>query len=201
MNLGPPATPGTETPAARLPGRVVTPRLVLRRWQHDEGTIASAAITSSLEHLRPWMPWIKSEPLTPAERVQLIEDWTRQWEDGGDVTYGVFLDGEVVGGAGLHHRQGPASLDIGYWIHVDHVRKGFATELTAALTSTAFDIDGIEVVHVQTDEANEASAAVPAKLGFTRAQVITREPEAPAESGRLIDWTVTANAWATRASN
>ena len=157
-----------------------------------------AAVAASLDHLRPWMPWAKFEPLTPDERVLLIEGWTREWEDGGDVHFGVFLDGEVVGGAGLHQRTGPRTLDIGYWIHVGHVRHGYATELTAALTTAALELDGIDIVHVQTDEANEASAAVPAKLGFSRSRVITREPAAPAESGRHIDWTMAADVWERR---
>lgn len=187
-------------PVVRLPGRVVTPRLVVRCWGHGEAGLASAAIMASIEHLRPWMPWIKFEPLTLAERAQLIEGWTRSWEDGGDVIYGVFLDGDVVGGSGLHRRSGPGTLDIGYWIHVDHLRHGFATELTSALTTAAFAIAGIDVVHVQTDEANIASVAVPAKLGFTRSQIVERAPEAPAESGRLIDWTMAADTWAARSS-
>jgi ribosomal-protein-serine acetyltransferase len=190
----------SDTTDERLPERVDTPRLVLRRWRHDEVGIMAAAVATSIDHLRPWMSWIKVEPLTHLERVQLIERWTRVWEDGGDVVYGVFLDGDVVGSSGFHRRQGLGTLEIGYWIHVDHVRHGYATELTAALTTTAFEIHGIEVVHVQTDEANEASAAVPAKLGFSRARIIEREPEAPAESGRLIDWTMTADVWATRAA-
>lgn len=192
---------GPTTPAERLPGRVRAPRLLMRRWGHDEAALASAAIAASVEHLRPWMPWIKFEPLTLAERVQLIEGWTRDWEECGDAIYGVFLDGEVVGGSGLHHRSGAGTLDIGYWIHVNHLRRGFATELTSALTTAAFGVADVEVVHVQTDEANEASAAVPAKLGFTRSQVAQREPEAPAESGRRIDWTMTAVDWAARALN
>jgi len=192
-------SPTTSAPD-RLPERVEALRLVLRRWSHDEAPLLSTAVAESIDHLRPWMPWITFEPLTREERVQLIEGWTRDWEDGGDVVFGVFLDGAVVGGAGLHRRSGPGTLDVGYWIHVDHTRLGFATELTAALTSTALALDDIDVVHVQTDEANKASAAVPAKLGFSRARVVERDPEAPAESGRLTDWTMTAEAWSTRAS-
>ena len=153
------------------------------------------AVSANIEHLRPWMPWVKFEPLTIDERVRLIEAWTRNFEAGGEVHFGVFADGEVVGGAGLHPRTGEGSLEIGYWIHVDHVGQGFATELTAALTSAAFEIDGIEVIHVKTDEANTASAAVPSKLGFTLSQVIERAPLAPGESGREIDWTMTSDAW------
>ena len=188
--------PGIEP----LPGQVTSRRLTLRRWRHDEAGALSAGVAASIDHLRPWMPWARFEPLTLAERVRLIEGWTRDWEEGGDVAFGVFLDGEIIGGAGLHRRSGPGTLDIGYWIHVDHVRHGYATELTAALTTTAFGIDGIQVVHVQTDEANEASASVPAKLGFRRSATIDRAPEAPAESGRLIDWTMTPDVWSARAA-
>ncbi len=188
-----------DAPNTPLPDHVETPRLRLRRWRHDEAHPFAAAVAASLEHLRPWMPWVAFEPLTIEERVHLIERWTREWEEGGDVTLGIFLDGEVIGSTGLHRRSGPGTLDIGYWIHVDHVRHGYATELTAALTTAAFEIDGIDVVHVQTDEANEASASVPAKLGFSRSQIIVREPEAPGESGRLIDWTMTPDVWSTRA--
>ncbi len=194
----------TDAPPASiepLTGRVTSPRLTLRRWHHDEAATLSAGVAASLEYLRPWMPWARFEPLTLAERVRLIEGWTRDWEEGGDVVFGVFRGGEIIGGAGLHRRSGPGTLDIGYWIHVNHVRHGYATELTTALTTTAFGIDGIQVVHIQTDEANEASASVPAKLGFRRSATIDRAPEAPAESGRLIDWTMTPDVWATRAAH
>lgn len=155
----------------------------------------SKAVAASVDHLRPWMPWVKLEPLTLAERVSLIEGWTREWEEGGDVFFGVFLDGEVIGGAGLHHRVGPGAVEIGYWVHADHVRRGYATEFTAALTTAAFEQPGVERVHIHTDEANEASGGVPAKLGFHRERVDLREPQTPAESGRLVIWITTREAW------
>lgn len=128
----------------------------------------------------------------------MIENWTRSWESDTSVTFGVFVDGEVAGGAGLYRRGKPRTLDIGYWIHVDHLRNGYATEVTEALTTAAFEVEGTEIVRVQTDEANVASAGIPAKLGFTASRIVERPPEAPAESGRLIDWEITPDVWATR---
>jgi RimJ/RimL family protein N-acetyltransferase len=188
-------------PIERLPERITGPRLTLRRWHHDEARLLSAAIVDSIDHLRPWMPWVKFEPLTVAERVTLIEGWTREWEGGGDCYFGVFLDGDVVGGSGLHRRVGPNAIEIGYWIHPAHVRRGYATELTAAMTTAAFDVPTIERVEVHTDEANEASAGVPAKLGFHRERVDLREPQAPGETGRLVIWTTTKEAWEHRATS
>lgn len=178
-----------------LPDRVQSERLVLRRWQHDEAAILDAVVTASIDHLRPWMSWIAQEPLTIAERVALIEGWTRSWEDGGDVLYGVILDGEAIGSCGMHRRVGPRAIEIGYWIAVDHTRNGYATELLRALTDAAFAIDEIEQVVVVTDETNIASARVPEKLGFERERIELRAQTAPSETGRMIIWTMSQEAW------
>ena len=172
----------------RLPDRVESERLVLRRWQHDEAAVLHAAVAASIDHLRPWMPWVAFEPLTIAERVTLIEGWTREWEEGGDALYGVFLDGAAIGNCGLHRRGAENELEIGYWIAATHTRRGYATELTSSLTDAALDIDGIDRVQVVTDEANTASAGVPDKLDFERERVELREPKAPGETGRMVIW-------------
>lgn len=184
-----------DTLPDRLPERVTGPRLTMRRWRHDEAAQLNAVVARNVEHLRPWMPWARHEPMTVAERVTLIEGWTREWEDGGDAFLGVFLDGEAIGSSGLHRRVGPGALEIGYWIDADHTRQGYATELTEALTTAAFEADGIERVEVHVDEANEPSTGVPVKLGFTRARVDEREPEAPGERGRMVIWTMTRDDW------
>lgn len=189
----------TNSLPERLPDHVKTPRLTLRRWRHDQAAVINTVVRANLDRLRPWMPWIKFEPLTLAERVALIERWTREWEEGGDLILGVFLDGDAIGGTGLHRRVGPRAIEIGYWIDGDHVRHGYATELTAALTTMALGLDDIDTVHVHVDEANEASAGVPSKLGFTRLRVDEREPQAPGETGRQVVWTMDADAWERRA--
>ena len=50
------------------------------------------------------------------------------WTSGSGYEYGIFLpDGALVGGCGLHRRIGPSALEIGYWVHVAHTRRGIAT--------------------------------------------------------------------------
>ena len=68
-----------------------------------------------------------------------------------------------------HPRIGPGGLEIGYWVHRDYVRRGLATAATEALTDAAFGLPGIDRVEIVHDELNGPSAAVPRKLGFTRA--------------------------------
>lgn len=72
-----------------------------------------------------------------------------------------------MGGTGLHPRVGPGALEIGYWISVRHVGRGYATEAAAALTRVAFEVHGVERMEIRCDPRNEASAAVPRKLGYT----------------------------------
>jgi RimJ/RimL family protein N-acetyltransferase len=170
----------------RLPECISTPRLELRLWTEDDVDALGAAIAASLEHLRPWMPWVEFEPLARADRVALIRTWHEDHRSGRAAVYGVFCDRTVVGGCGLHRRGGPGVLDIGYWIHADHVRRGYAKELARALTDAALAQPGIDRVDIHHDRANVASGAVPRSLGFTFLGERPDAVKAPGEDG--VDW-------------
>lgn len=149
--------------------RIETARLLLRCWEPTDEPALAVAIAASVEHLRPWMPWAASEPISPEQRVKLLRGFRAAFDSDRDYVYGMFTpDGkEVLGGTGLHPRIGPGAREIGYWVHIDHVGRGFATEATAALTRVAFEIDGVRRVEVRCDPANQRSRRVPEKLGFT----------------------------------
>ena len=185
----------------RLPDFVETDRLLLRQWTEADVPGLVAAITASIEHLRPWMSWIPGEPETVERKTERVVRWRRVWEEGGDSVLGVFLDGEPIGGTGLHRRVGEGGVEIGYWIHVDHVGKGYATELSRALTDAAFRIDGTERVEIHHDKANIPSGRVPEGLGFTLAEEGPREPQAPGEIGIERIWVMTREAWEWRTGN
>lgn len=179
----------------RLPDEVRTPRLTLRLWQVADVPRLAAAVEVSLEHLRPWMAWIAFEPMSEADRVGFVESTRADWASGGDAVYGVFREGEVVGGCGLHRRIGADGLEIGYWIHVDHTRQGYATELARGLTAAAFTIDGIDRVEIHHDQANQASSGVPRGLGFEPGPEQPDEAKAPAEVGIDCTWFITRAGW------
>lgn len=183
------------TSAGRLPAEVTTERLTMREWALDDVDALARAVNESLDHLRPFMAWAALEPLPRNERTALIDGWHAESSSGDDVVYGVFLDGTPIGGTGLHRRLGPRTLEIGYWIHVDHLRQGYATELTRGLTTAAFGYPGIACVGIHHDEANTASADVPRKLGFTLVRKQPREPTAPAETGIEWQWAMRKADW------
>lgn len=178
------------------PTEIVTPRLLLRLWRPDDAPVLHDAIMRSLEHLRPWMVWIRSEPLSREDRIDFIGAGLRAHRSGGDANYGVWLGGDVVGGCGLHRRQGPGTVDLGYWIHVDHIGCGYATELARALTTVAFEASDTERVEIHHDRANVRSAGVPRSLGFRRGSDRPDGVESPGEDGIDCTWWIDRAAWA-----
>jgi RimJ/RimL family protein N-acetyltransferase len=144
-------------------GEYLRVELILRPWTDDDAPALSRAIAESLEHLRPWMPWAADEPRTDDER----RAWIREAEDCDDVLLGMWLDGEIVGGCGLHPRIGANGLELGYWVHAAHLRRGIATDAVRELTEMAFAREGVEHVEIHHHPGNVASGRVAAAAGFT----------------------------------
>jgi len=168
------------------PGPIRTKRLVLRCWQRDDAPLVKDAIDSSLDELRLWMPWARTEP-SPLESIaQRIEQFRRAFEEGRDWTYGILdaAESRVIGGSGLHPRTQPGRLEIGYWIRSSDTGQGFATEVAAALADRAFQLHGADGVEIRCDPRNARSAAVPQRLGFTLEQTLVGDTTAPDGSVR-----------------
>lgn len=157
-----------ETPW-RLPHRIETERLVLRRYEPSDVDEMARVIIASRHYLAPWMPWARDEPISLTERSELIATFMREYDDGTDFTMGIFLrdSGAYVGGTGLHTRLGEGILEIGYWIAADRQRNGYVTEAATALTQVAIDFAGAERVEVHHLPRNLHSRAIPERCGFT----------------------------------
>jgi len=167
---------------------VVTERLVARCWEPTDAPLLKEAVDSSLEHLRPWMPWARDEPQTLPQKVQLLKAFRSQFDRGENFVYGLFSadESEVVGGSGLHPRAGDSiSLEIGYWIRASAVGRGYASEASAALARVGLEVCGADRIDIRVDPANERSAAVPRKLGFVEeARLRRRLISVPGEEPR-----------------
>lgn len=192
----------------QLPEHIPNDLLTIRHWRPSDAPALHDAVIASLEHLRPWMRWIAEEPLTVAQRRELMIGWEADWQSGGDAIYGMFAKSSsreenattVVGGCGLHRRAGPDTLEIGYWLHVDHGGRGYATETARALTDAALDVTGIRRVEIHHDRANERSGKVPVRLGYGFVEETPREILASSEVGINWHWAVTAADWPAQPS-
>ena len=116
-------------------------------------------------------------------------------KEGRSNVFGVFRDDVIVGGAGLHRRGGHDAVEIGCWVHVDHLRRGYATETSQALTDASFLLSGVTRVEIHHDKANSWSEGIPRRLGFT---FIDETPDTVVALGEIgIDcrWVMCRRTW------
>jgi RimJ/RimL family protein N-acetyltransferase len=158
-------------PSETIPGpayRIITPRLLIRCPEPSDAPALDLAINQSLDHLLPWMLWAKHKPVSLDERIEFLRHTRGNFDLGTDFGYLIFNPSEtlVFGGTGLHTRLGGDAREIGYWIHKDYINQGYATEVAAALTRVAFEVDHVRRVEIHCSPKNIRSASVPRKLGF-----------------------------------
>lgn len=149
--------------------RIETERLIVRCYQPSDAQLLADSVLENVEHLKPWMPWAHNEPEPFEEKAKRMQRLRGMFDLQQDYTYGIFNREEtkLLGGTGLHTRLGENELEIGYWMHKDHLNKGLVTESTSALIKVAFEVIHVHRIEIHCDPTNLASAAIPKKLGFT----------------------------------
>jgi ribosomal-protein-serine acetyltransferase len=160
--------------------------VTLRRYRADDVDAVFAAVTESLVHLRPWMPWAAG--YTRDSAAEYLDGSIRSWEDGTEYNYAILAGGRLAGSVGLMARIGPGGLEIGYWVHRAYTRRGLATAAAAALVDQAFRLPGVARVEIIHDELNVASGKIPRKLGFTEIERRPLDPPAEAGTGFGVVW-------------
>ena len=160
--------------------------VTLRRLRVGDLEAVFQAVTESLDHLRPWMPW--AADYTRQSAAEFLAKSARDWEAGSEYNYAIITAGALAGGCGLMARIGPGGLEIGYWVHQAYTRRGLATAASAALVEQAFRLPGVDRVEIVHDELNVASGGVPRKLGFTEVGRRPIEPRPPEGTGVGVVW-------------
>jgi ribosomal-protein-serine acetyltransferase len=162
------------------------PPVTLRRHRPDDLDAVFQAVTESLDHLRPWLPWAAG--YTRQSAAEFLAKSAQGWADGTEYGYAIIAGGVLAGGCGLMRRIGPGGLEIGYWVHQAWTRRGLATAASAALVEAAFRLPGVDRIEIVHDELNVASAGVPRKLGFTEVARRPLDLPPPAGTGTGIVW-------------
>jgi RimJ/RimL family protein N-acetyltransferase len=172
-------------PPDELRGTVVT----LRRYRPEDRGAVKAAIASSLDSLRAWMPWAQSAP-TDESVMGFLEPSIERFGGDAPANYAITLgdSGQFVGGCGLMPRVGPAALEIGYWVHAGYHRRGIATEAARLLTNAALAVPGVVSVEIHCDAGNVASASVARTLGFRLDRLVPEALDTPAKTGHSMVW-------------
>ena len=131
--------------------------------------VATDAGFTDQSHLTRTMHWMRFEPQSLDQKVELLRRFRAQFDLGQDFVYGIFNRDEstFLGATGLHPRVGVGAREIGYWLLRAHVGQGLATEAAAALTHIAFNIERVHRVEIHCAPDNFRSARVAEKLGYT----------------------------------
>lgn len=176
---------------------VRTERTVIRCMNPGDAFALKEAVDANIDHLRPWMPWAENEPSDIETKIELLRNWRGRFDLSQDFAYGIFdsANQQLLGCTGLHTRSSPGALEIGYWLRADCTGRGLATEVAAALTRVAFEVNQVNRVEIHCDPANSRSAAIPRRLGFTHEATLRRRMPSSG-GGELRDemvWTMFAD--------
>jgi RimJ/RimL family protein N-acetyltransferase len=179
--------------APRPPERIELGDVVVVRHRPHHAEALAAAIGASLDHLRPWMPWADAEAATAEFQHRRLTEEEPKWDDDQDYIMLILdpTETEVLGGTGLHRRQGPGTIEIGYWLRPDQTGRGLITVVAAALTEVGLGLDGVGEVQIHCDVANTSSSAVPRRLRYELREIVEREIINPADTGRHEVWVTT----------
>ena len=115
---------------------------MLRRYRGGELKALFEAVSTSTDHLSPWLAWASAEPLEQG-LGDFISHSIEAFDRGDNYDYAIWNLAEttLVGGAGLHPRLGPGRIEIGYWVRAGWLRRGIASAAARALTTAAFSVD------------------------------------------------------------
>ena len=152
---------------------LTTPRLILREMTPGDAP-ALHAVLGDEETMRFY-----PHPLTPAEVEQWIDRQITRYPTGTGLL-GIVLknSGQLIGDCGpvCQDVEGVRELEIGYHVHRDHQRQGYATEAACAVLDyvfTAFACDHkIDHVISMIRPENISSRRVAEKNGITLARTI-----------------------------
>ncbi|MDV6374873.1 GNAT family N-acetyltransferase [Deinococcus arenicola] len=172
-----------------VPGELRTPRLLLRSPRPQDAEAVHAAVHASLPELQKWMVWAQepSDLAATAENLRGAADRyaTREelrllvWNAAGT---------ELVGSSGFHALDWSVPRgEIGYWIATANTGLGYAQEVAGALTTFGLKTLGLRRIEIRCDSANERSARIPHKLGYTLDATLRNNAVAANDPARLRD--------------
>jgi RimJ/RimL family protein N-acetyltransferase len=163
---------------------------VLRLFRTGDSKAVALAVSESLEHLRPWMPWADNESTDERFQRQRLRGVQHKAATGEEWQYGLFPvdESRVLGSFGLmnpsrsrHHRDRILGAR-----RRDRPRSGDTREPRPHQCRARARRH--QTVYIRCDERNTRSAAVPRRLGYELERTLSRAPEAPGESGQLMIW-------------
>ncbi len=170
-----------------FPDHFETERLLIRAPRPGDGKMLYEAVTESLKHLKPWMPWAHQEVTLEAEEG-IARRMHANFLAREDLPLFVLKkdSGEFVGGSGLHRFDWDVPrFEIGYWVRETFQRKGYITEAVTGIANFAFETLFAERVEIRMDSNNTRSWRVAERCHFKLEGIL--RSDARTVDGKLRD--------------
>ena len=145
-----------------------TPRLILREF--IPGDLERVHAYASRDEVTRYMIWGPNNLSQSAEALSgFMEDARQHPRTSYDLAITLKPQGVLIGGAGLRISNAESRTgDIGYVLHPDFWRHGYAEEAARALLHEGFHALGLRRIVGVCDQRNKASARVMERLGMRR---------------------------------
>jgi ribosomal-protein-serine acetyltransferase len=140
--------------------------ILLRSFEPADADALFGAVNSAREHLHPWLNWV-DKTLKPEHSLQFIQKSLEQLEAQEALALGVFYEGKLVGGIGMHAwEQATRRAQLGYWITREYEGKGIINKSLIKFIDFLFSKTDLNKIEIHFVTANERSAKVAERLGF-----------------------------------
>ena len=138
----------------------------LVQLQPDQADKLFELTDSNREYLGMFLPWVTFVKTVENSRNHIEETLLNRATDS-TYTYGIALDGEIVGDISLRNlRDDFHAPEIGYWIAPNYSGKGLTTRAVQALTDLGLSTLGLDKIIIRADIENIASNKVAEKAGY-----------------------------------
>ncbi|MEO0602131.1 MAG: GNAT family N-acetyltransferase [Myxococcota bacterium] len=176
---------------AGLP-EIRTGRLSLVPWRAEDAPALHAVLQRDHDHLRPWIPFMRSPPKTAEATERFLTACIEQHESGVALHFRVVVadTGAFAGEVMLIARDD--GCELGYWLASDQTGHGYATEASRGLVTTAFETLGLEAVFMSCEAENVASNQVARRLGAYPAERLTVAAVLDDRPVTLVRWLLEA---------
>lgn len=145
-------------------GFLDTDRLVMRRLVPGDAE-ALHRVTGDPAVMRYWHPGPDTDEVATAARIREID---AHWREHGFGDYAVIEreTGELVGLAGVHYVPGIVDVNMGYALMPSRWRRGYGSELCAALLDFGFEVLHLPELVAVIDPRNSASIALAERMNL-----------------------------------
>jgi ribosomal-protein-serine acetyltransferase len=166
----------------------------LRSLSIEELGTISAVVDANRERLDRWFPWVELGPQSQRTWLESAIADERSAEGNG-----IFLDGTLVGNAGLSVEALEDNGEIGYWLAEGYEGRGLVTRACIALMDLGFSDRGLHRIQIKAATDNPRSRAVCERLGLKREGVLRGAGRVGGGVHKdLVIYAVLADEWASR---